>query len=481
MRNEAEWIKKQAAYSVKQVMQSVKERFPMLISAVNLLQPKEFEERYCLEMATDGRHLLYSPSHIVNTHMEKLQKELLHIIIHGLLGHFEEHTHYSDRPLIWVTMDRETEYILSLLLKNDGRYSSWRDGRGGEMDKYLGRCYGLGCYYIGKKSPAIKKKMLVDGRGLASDDHNFWPGSETETSVSKADISTNSSGISDGDGEKEERKNKSPKDKDDQSSQYEKDKPNNEIIQAWKKAGEMLMPNGDSSNIQSLVAAITGGGQGFGTTALGAENLITASKNRGNSYYEILMEHVRLSEKVQDDPDAIDPMLYHYGLALYKDVPLIESPEETEQFRMDTVCVAIDTSGSCGGEVASRFLRETCNIFRDIKSRGGQAALYFWTCDTKIQQEVYYESIANLCPEDWENVKMYGWGGTAFEPVFKRIDELKKQNGEAIDCLIYLTDGQGSYPKEKPDYPVYFILPHSNRNGDYEDFPDWIHYIELNE
>lgn len=88
---------------------------------------------------------------------------------------------------------------------------------------------------------------------------DFWPGNETETSVTKADISTNSFGISDGDGEKEERKNKSPKDKDDQSSQYEKDKPNNEIIQAWKKAGEMLMPNGDSSNIQSLVAAITGG------------------------------------------------------------------------------------------------------------------------------------------------------------------------------------------------------------------------------
>lgn len=128
--------------------------------------------------------------------------------------------------------------------------------------------------------------------------------------------------------------------------------------------------------------------------------MITASKNRGNSYYEILMEHVRLSEKVQDAPDAIDPMLYHYGLALYKDVPLIESPEETEQFRMDTVCVAVDTSGSCSGEVASRFLRETCNIFRDIKSRGLQADFISMVLQTKNEELLKVCVEKNLIPSE---------------------------------------------------------------------------------
>ena len=45
-----------------------------------------------------------------------------------------------------------------------------------------------------------------------------------------------------------------------------------------------------------------------------------------------------------------------------------------------------------------------------------------------------------------------GGGGTRFEPVFDHI--AADTEHDTPECLIYLTDGLGSFPDREPDYPV---------------------------
>ena len=79
----------------------------------------------------------------------------------------------------------------------------------------------------------------------------------------------------------------------------------------------------------------------------------------------------------------------------------------------------------------------------------------------------------NMIPKE---VMVHGGGGTSFVPVFDRLNELE-QAGDKIDALLYLTNGKGEYPKDKPDYPVYFIL--GNEEERYHKIPEWINVVKL--
>jgi len=54
--------------------------------------------------------------------------------------------------------------------------------------------------------------------------------------------------------------------------------------------------------------------------------------------------------------------------------------------------------------------------------------------------------------------KVVGRGGTDFRPVFESVAEEAVVKGYLPDCLIYFTDGFGSFPKEAPSYPVLWIV-----------------------
>jgi predicted metal-dependent peptidase len=96
-----------------------------------------------------------------------------------------------------------------------------------------------------------------------------------------------------------------------------------------------------------------------------------------------------------------------------------------------------------------------------------------WTIAERVFSEI--QSILDLCqPESliltqfdtdihsWDEVQRadtipheaHGGGGTSFTCVFSELE--KRQI--APDCLIIITDGQGSFPKTAPDYPVLWAL-----------------------
>ena len=65
-------------------------------------------------------------------------------------------------------------------------------------------------------------------------------------------------------------------------------------------------------------------------------------------------------------------------------------------------------------------------------------------------------------------MKILGQGGTDFRPVFRYVEQLKR-NKEFTNLkgLIYFTDGYGVFPSKKPDYDVAFVFV-----DDYENNPN---------
>lgn len=110
--------------------------------------------------------------------------------------------------------------------------------------------------------------------------------------------------------------------------------------------------------------------------------------------------------------------------------------------------VAIDTSGSTRGDLPV-FFGELVSLMKSF----GKFDLDVIQCDAKVQDVSHY-SEANLPPPDrkWE---VKGLGGTDFRPVFEYI---QKKKLEQPDLLLFFTDGCGTAPKQRPAYPVMWVL-----------------------
>ncbi len=109
-----------------------------------------------------------------------------------------------------------------------------------------------------------------------------------------------------------------------------------------------------------------------------------------------------------------------------------------------TVVVGIDTSGSVGPKELDMFMAEVSGILEDIKPK---RLVIIW-CDAKVNRVDEAEDASDLNTIRCKGAP--GGGGTAFEPVFEQI----KKDGLEPECLVYLTDGMGSFPRQVPSYPV---------------------------
>jgi predicted metal-dependent peptidase len=124
----------------------------------------------------------------------------------------------------------------------------------------------------------------------------------------------------------------------------------------------------------------------------------------------------------------------------------------------------------------SLFWGETYGFLSQLKNNISSGEIFLIQCDDEIQKEEHF-LVENISEDVPELVKVRGFGGTSFIPVFERIEELRGE-GKKINSLIYLTDGMGLYPQKKPDYPVYFVLPDNgfDRQGR---LPGWIERVYL--
>jgi len=102
------------------------------------------------------------------------------------------------------------------------------------------------------------------------------------------------------------------------------------------------------------------------------------------------------------------------------------------------IAIAVDTSGSIDKVLLKQFAAELRSIFDEVQP----ASVDVLYCDSMIHR------VDTFTRDDYMEIKPVGGGGTAFEPVFERLQD------DPPSVLIYFTDLDGSFPQSAPDYPV---------------------------
>jgi predicted metal-dependent peptidase len=110
---------------------------------------------------------------------------------------------------------------------------------------------------------------------------------------------------------------------------------------------------------------------------------------------------------------------------------------------MGEVVVAVDCSGSISGRTIAQFAAEIASI-RDELCPSRINVFYF---DSQVSHTESYG------PDDTLDIKPHGGGGTAFSPVFRKIDDL---GIEPVAC-VFLTDLCCDDFGPAPDYPVLWV------------------------
>jgi predicted metal-dependent peptidase len=108
------------------------------------------------------------------------------------------------------------------------------------------------------------------------------------------------------------------------------------------------------------------------------------------------------------------------------------------------VAVAVDTSGSVSPRQLEGFLAELAGIL----SAYPHVSAWLYYIDTAIAGPYAVRDMAAVpAPR--------GGGGTSFEPFFAHVESTR---GEVQRVLVYLTDGYGTFPKERPAEPVLWVV-----------------------
>lgn len=189
-------------------------------------------------------------------------------------------------------------------------------------------------------------------------------------------------------------------------------------------------------------------------------------------YRKFLRQFSYPREEMEIDTESFDYIFYHYGIEHYGNLPLIEPLEYKEVYRLEELVIAIDTSGSCDRETVQRFLEETYAILSRKENFFRKMQVYLVQCDCCIQSVQVIHS-----EEDWKQyskeITIQGRGGTDFRPVFRLIEEKKKQKEiKNLRALIYFTDGDGIYPGSRPDYQTAFVF--LKKTEHLKQLPPWI-------
>jgi predicted metal-dependent peptidase len=113
--------------------------------------------------------------------------------------------------------------------------------------------------------------------------------------------------------------------------------------------------------------------------------------------------------------------------------------------KLKDVVFSYDTSGSISEDDLKSFYLETLNLFSNFSSLQG----WIGVCDADLH------SFKEVGPQQsFSDFDFVGGGGTDFRPVF---EEISRRNMKP-KALFYFTDTEGSFPREAPEYPVFWLV-----------------------
>lgn len=241
-----------------------------------------------------------------------------------------------------------------------------------------------------------------------------------------------------------------------------------QLQQIWKGAAEQVL-----LSMQSFARRIRGDMAG---------NMVKTLQNitRENYDYSLFLQKFasRFEERIQVNLDEFDYIFYTYGLRLDSRMPLIEPLEYKEKCLLREFVIAIDTSGSCEGELVEKFLVKTYDILRQTESFTTKVNIHIIQCDAKIQDDTTIQSQKDL--EDYiSHLMLKGFGGTDFRPVFAHIEHMIETGAiQRLEGLLYFTDGYGVFPAKPTKYKTAFVF--LNQDEDVK-VPAWAMKVYIEE
>lgn len=391
-------------------------------------------------VGTDGEKLYFQPRFVADRfeyHKVLVNRAYLHMILHCIYRHlFQTEDREED---IWnVACDIAVEYCIDGL---DYRavnklQSEFREGWYQKLEKALKVVTAEGIYKLLTANPVADDEFIKLQLEFLVDDHMFWKG---------------------------KKENENPDNNQDSNTEQVQ----SPFMEMWQEVTEKT-----ATNLETFSKNIGQEAKGF------LRSLKIASRKRYN-YHAFLRKFAVTREAVQVDDDSFDYAYYTYGLQTYGNMPLIEALEYKEVKKIEEFVIAIDTSGSCSGQLVQNFLTETISILLDSESFLKKVNIHIIQCDNQIQEDIVIHSMEEL-EQYKENFKAKGFGGTDFRPVFAYVNQLQEeQKLKHLKGMIYFTDGLGVFPKKRPNYDVAFVFIET----DYTDklVPPWAMKLVIEE
>lgn len=238
----------------------------------------------------------------------------------------------------------------------------------------------------------------------------------------------------------------------------------------WNQGGEKSRSELRKWKRLASGAGHSGGGRPGRIAGSGVETLEVPRKGLYD-YRRFLRQFTVQREEVLLDTENFDLVLYSFGMERYGNLPLIEPLEYQEASRLEELVIAIDTSGSCSSDTVRRFLAETYAIVSQRENFFQKMKVYLIQCDCLVQSVTVIHS-AEEWLESCEHITIQGRGGTDFTPVFRYVEELRRRKElKDLKALLYFTDGDGVYPRERTDYQTAFVFLH--KSDHMEHVPPW--------
>lgn len=355
---------------------------------------------------TDGETFFYEPKLFLNLYMEKgaqgINRFFLHTLFHLLYRQVRENTESS--PFWHLACDMVTEYTIDAL----------------EQEELTGK--------MSKAAQEFCGQIWENGEGLSAEAVE----------------------------ERLERKKFSPSELEFWQKCFEQD---NHTL--WKEIKEEQTEKLLDWALSLKASGEDGSGNGFGKrgTQRGyKQEWYELQEERKRNYNKFLRRFTVEREELQLDMEAFDYIPYLYGLSHYGNLPFLEPLEYTEAKKLEELVIAIDTSASCKRPTVQRFLQETYAVLGQQENFFKKLRVHIIQCDCYVQEDVKV-----TCEKEWKeylrHIKIQGGGGTDFRPVFRYVNEMLADGRlKNLKALLYFTDGDGIYPREKPDYEAVFLL-----------------------
>lgn len=397
-------------------------------------------------LAVNGRNFMYSPPAVIRLYKkspEHCTHGYMHMVLHCVFQHFCVGVKINQE--YWnLACDMAVEAMIDDLNLDFLRCGDQQNKRNilESVKKRAGVLTAEKIYHclMHSKSDDVGKWAET----FYVDDHSVWYRRSGENSSNTDDISPDS-------------------DSNNNNADHSRDSEDiSKLAQEWKEISEKMKMDLESFYDIGKIPGILSGSLMM--------NLIISNRKKYD-YASFLKKFAVSGETMTVNDDEFDYIFYSYGLQNYKNALLIEPLEYKDVIRVKDFVIAIDTSGSCSGKLVKAFLNQTYAVLKSSESFFKKFNIHIVQCDASVQMDTKITSQREF--DDYiNNIKLFGFGGTDFRPVFQYVDTLiKKKEFTDLKGMIYFTDGFGIYPASKPEYKTAFVFLDSNYNN--YSVPSW--------